>query len=239
MKLLLLFLFYLISLFSSQPSEINEKSTCDNGEKNNMKNENLLFSEYVYKPHSLSLTNIQILQLIGILEQFKPNNICEFGTGVTTDIFEFYCKKYNKNLMTIEHNKKYKREHSKMFKLNKKTNIVIDNVKYKKTNIYVGLEDFFQKYDKKFDLVLIDAPTGETNKYKYGRIQMIDLLVFDLLENEGYFLIHNTEKPCIYNSYSVLISLFKKKNYNTVIEDLGYQKNKRLTIIYFKKKDSK
>ena len=26
---------------------------------------------------------------IGILEQFKSNNIGEFGTGITTDIFEF------------------------------------------------------------------------------------------------------------------------------------------------------
>ena len=119
MKLLLLLLFYFINLISSQQSEINEKS-CDNREKNTMKNENIIFSQYVYKPHALSLTNIQILQLIGILEQFKPNNIIEFGTGVTTDVFEFYCKKYNKNLLTIEHNNKYKREHSKMFKLNVK-----------------------------------------------------------------------------------------------------------------------
>ena len=237
MKLLLLLLFYFINLISSQQTEINEKS-CDNREKNTMKNENIIFSQYVYKPHAISLTNIQILQLIGILEQFKPNNIIEFGTGVTTDVFEFYCKKYNKNLLTIEHNKKYKRVHSKMFNLHTKKDIVIDNVKYKQTNIYEGLENFFKKYDKKFDLVLVDAPIGETNKYKYGRIQMIDLVVFDLLENEGYFLIHNTEKTCIYNSFNVLISLFKKKNYNTVIEDLGYKNNKRLTIIYFKKKGS-
>ena len=189
---------------------------------------------YTYEPNSFSLTNIQMLQVIGILEQFKPNNICEFGTGITTDVFELYCKKYNKNLLNIEHNIKYQRDHSKIFKLNKKKDIIINKIKYSQTNIYEGLEDFFKNYEKKFDLVLIDAPMGETNKYKYGRIQMIDLLVFNLLSNEGYFLIHNTEKPCIQNSVNVLLSLFKKKNYNTVIENLGYNNNKRLTIIHFK-----
>jgi len=57
-----------------------------------------------------------------------------------------------------------------------------------------------------------------------------------ILEDEGYFLVHNTEKHCIQNSVNILLSLFKKNNYNTVIENLGYNNNKRLTIIHFKKK---
>ena len=226
-----------MNLISSQPQERNSPSKIilDKEEKSTFENESIQSNQYVYKPNSFSLTNIQMLQVIGILEHFKPNNICEFGTGITTDVFELYCKKYNKNLLNIEHSIKYQREHSKLFKLNKKKDIVINNIKYSQTNIYEGLEEFFKSYEKKFDLVLIDAPTGETNKYKYGRIQMIDLIVFNLLDDEGYFLIHNTEKYCIQNSVNILLSLFKKKNYNTVTENLGYNNNKRLTIIHFKK----
>ena len=236
-----------MDLLSFQQPEINVpcKIICNKEEKNTkeeestLENENIQLKQYIYEPNSFSLTNIQMLQVIGILEQFKPNNICEFGTGITTKVFELYCKKYKKNLLNIEHSIKYQRESSKMFKLNKKKDIIINNIKYSQTNIYEGLEEFFKSYDKKFDFVLIDAPTGETNKYKYGRIQMIDLIVFNLLDNEGYFLIHNTEKYCIQISVNVLLSLFKKKNYNTVIENLGYNNNKRLTIIHFKKKINK
>ena len=188
-----------MNLLSLQPPEINSPSKIisDKEEKSTSQNESIQSNQYVYETNSFSLTNIQILQVIGILEQFKPNNICEFGTGITTNIFESYCKKYNKNLLTIEHSIKYQREHSKMFKLNKKKDVVINNIKYSQTNIYEGLEEFFKTYEKKFDLVLIDAPMGETNKYKYGRIQMIDFLVFNLLDIEGYFLIHNTKNIVI------------------------------------------
>ena len=198
--------------------------------------ENKKLLNYNYKLSPISVTNIQALQIIGILEKFRPNNICEFGTGVTTDIFDFYCEKYNKNILTIEHNIKYKRKHSKIFKLIIKGNVTINNIEYKDTNFYNGLENFFKSYHKKFDFILIDAPAGENNKYKYARIQMIDFIIYDLLDNEGYFLIHNVEKKCIENSVNILLSLFKTKNYNIKIEYLGYKKQKTLAIIEFKKK---
>lgn len=84
-----------------------------------------------------------------ILEQFLPNNICEFGAGVSSKIFEFYIQKYNKKLLTIEHDVKFKTKETKLFKLKENTEVVINNVTYKKTNKYVGLEDFFQKYNEK------------------------------------------------------------------------------------------
>ena len=65
---------------------------------------------------------------------------------------------------------------------------------------------------------------------------MIDLLEFDLLENNGYFLIHDTERKNTKNSIKILLSLFKKKRYELKIEYMVNQKNKRLTIINFNKK---
>ena len=62
---------------------------------------------------------------------------------------------------------------------------------------------------------------------------MIDLLVFDLLEDEVYFLIHNTEKPSVKNSLEVLLTLFKQKHYKIKMEVLGYKKFKQMTIINF------
>ena len=225
-------LIYLFYTQSSKEQNLNE-STCKSEKENILKKEKKMYMNYQYKVNAFSVTNIQALQIIGILEQFRPNNIIEYGTGITTDIFEFYCEKYNKNLLTIEHSTKYQRESSVMFKLNFKGNVVIKDVKYKNTNIYEGLEDFFKSYKKKFDFVLIDAPHGEKKTYKYGRLQMIDLLVFDLLEDEGYFLIHNTEKPSVKNSLEVLLTLFKQKHYKIKMEVLGYKKFKQMTIINF------
>ena len=99
-------LIYLFYTQSSKEQNLNE-STCKSEKENILKKEKKMYMNYQYKVNAFSVTNIQALQIIGILEQFRPNNIIEYGTGITTDIFEFYCEKYNKNLLTIEHSTKY------------------------------------------------------------------------------------------------------------------------------------
>ena len=240
MKLLVFKIFYLIYLFSSKKVKTHNKS-CESNNKNidGLEQRNKIINNYEYTINPASITNIQGMLIIGILEKFKPNNICEFGAGVSTIIFENYCEKYNKHLLNIEHNIKYKRKDSKLFNLIENTFVEINSVKYGKTNKYEGLEEFFKNYKRKFDFVFIDGPIGTNSKYNYTRIQMIDLLEFDLLENYGYFLIHDSERKNAKNSINILLSLFKKKGYIIEIEYSVTQKNKRLTIINFNKTISK
>jgi predicted O-methyltransferase YrrM len=240
MKLLIFKFFYFIYLFSSKnvKTENLENKNCELNNKNIdcLGKENKIFNNYEYSINPASITNIQGMLIIGLLEKFRPNNICEFGAGVSTIIFETYCEKYNKKLLNIEHDIKYKRKDSKLFNLIENTFVVINNVKYGKTNKYEGLEDFFKNYKGKFDFVFIDGPFGYNKKYKYTRIQMIDLLEFNLLEDHGYFLVHDTERKNAKNSIQILLSLFKKKGYKVEIEYLSTHKQKRLTIINFNKK---
>jgi len=63
---------------------------------------------------------------------------------------------------------------------------------------------------------------------------MIALLEFNLLENNGSFLIHDTERKNIQNSIRSLLTLFKKKFNVFEIEYLITQKEKRITIIHKK-----
>ena len=188
---------------------------------------------YDYSINSASITYIQGMLLIGILEKFRPNSICEFGAGESTKIFETYCEKYNKKLLNIEHDIKYKRKDSKLFNLIQNTDVMINNIKYENTYKYEGLEDFFKKYKGKFDFIFIDGPFGVNHDYKYTRIQMIDFLEFDLLENHRQFLIHDTERINAQNSIKILLSLFKEKGYEIEIENLETNIQKRLTIINF------
>ena len=243
MKILILKIIYVISLFSQKKSNIQdlENISCESNKQNidYLEEKITKINEYEYTINPSSVTNIQGMLIIGILEKFRPNNICEYGAGVSTTIFETYCQKYNKKLLNIEHDDRYKRKDSKLFKLEEYTNVTINNKLYENTNRYVGLEEFFSNYKERFDFVFIDGPYGTNTRYKYTRIQMIDLLEFDLLQDNGYFLIHDTERENAQNSLKILLSLFKQKGYDLEIEELQTQNMKRLTIINFKKQINK
>ena len=222
MKKLILSFFYIICLYLALDVKSlgidNMNCQSNNKISDNLQKQQNIIGDYNYTINSYSLTHIQGMVLIGILEKFRPNNICEFGAGESTKIFETYCAKYNKNLLNIEHDNKYKRKDSKLFELKENTSVVINNITYEKTNKYEGLEEFFKNYESKFDLVFIDGPFGFNKEYNYTRIQIIDLLEFDLLENQGYFLIHDSERESAINSINILLKLFKDKGYTLVIE---------------------
>ncbi len=233
MKIITL-IFLLIKMISSF-NEGNE--TCEKDKRLNL--EYKLPSLYHYKINSFSLTNIQFIFLIGLLEKYRPNNICEFGAGESTKIFEFYAERYNKSFLNIEQNKKYLYKSSKFFPLKHEASLVINGETYQRNGIYEGLEEFFKNYKKeKFDFVLIDGPFADQNKknYKYVRLQMVYFVEFDLLQDEGYFLIHDSSLPSSINSINILLPLFKQK-YNLEIEYVEKGIPKELAVIKFKKKN--
>ncbi len=229
-------IFLLIKMISSLTEE---DVTCENDKKLNV--EYKLPSLYHYKLNSFSLTNIQFIFLIGLLEKYRPNNICEFGTGESTKIFETYAERYNKSFLNIEQDEKYLYKSSKFFPLKHEASLVINGKTYKRNGIYEWLEEFFKNYQKeKFDFVLIDGPFAnqKKKKYKYVRLQMVYFVEFDLLQDEGYFLIHDSSLPGSKNSIKILLSLFKEK-YDLYIEYVEKGIKQELTVFKFNKKTSK
>jgi hypothetical protein len=72
-------------------------------------------------------------------------------------------------------------------------------------------------------------------KYEYVRLQMVYFIEFDLLQDEGYFLIHDSSSQGSKNSIKILLPLFERK-YDLQIEYVEKGIRKELTVISFKKK---
>ena len=176
----------------------NENKICDNiiQNINDSKIDKTISLNYNYKINGFSITNTQALILIGLLEKFKPNNICEFGAGESTKIFETYIKKYNKKFLNIVQNMTYLYKSSIYFPIKHNVTLVYDGVTYEKNGIYDGLEEFFKNEKPKFDFVLIDGPflDPKIQKYEFNRIQMIDFIEYDLLDDKGFYLVYDTSR---------------------------------------------
>ena len=217
----------------------NKDETCENiiQKKNYLKKVKTISLTYNYKINGFSITNTQALILIGLLETFKPNNICEFGAGESTKIFETYSKKYNKKFLNIEQNIDYIYKSSIYFPIKHNASLVYDGISYEKNGIYDGLEEFFKNLKSKFDFVFIDGPYIDIKKYEYeyNRIQMIDFIEYDLLDDKGFFLVHDTARRADHRSINVLLLLFRKK-YKLKIDYSNKGLPKELTIIKFKKR---
>ena len=230
----IIFLIFLLIKMTFSLTE--EDVTCENDKKLNL--EYKLPSLYHYNVNSFSLTNIQNIFLIGLLEKYRPNNICEFGAGESTKIFETYAERYNKSFLNIEQDEKYLYKNSKLFPLKHEAPLVINGKTYKRNGIYEGLEEFFKNYQKeKFDFVLIDGPYAnqDVKNYEYVRLQMVYFIEFDLLQDEGYFLIHDSSSQGSKNTIKILLPLFEQK-YDLQIEYVEKGIRKELTVISFKKK---
>ena len=101
-----------------------------------------------YKINSFSLTEKQLDFLCKLLEKKRPESILEYWCGVTTKVFEDYCKD-NKGVkyIGVEHDLNYKINNNvHIFELKDNPDIW--------TNLYNGLENFLRQVDTKFDFIL-------------------------------------------------------------------------------------
>lgn len=88
-----------------------------------------------------SITDKQIDQIIILLETYKPANILEYGAGVSTQVFQEYCKENNAKLTTIEHDKTYHYDNNVYFNLNQHGNLSVENCVFNNVCMYEHLDE--------------------------------------------------------------------------------------------------
>lgn len=184
-----------------------------------------------------SITCEQMQKIVELLNEYSSVNILEYGAGVSTRLFEKYCKETNANLTTLEHDKKYHYDNNVYFNLKTCGTVNIGGNIYRNSCVYDGLEDWMNNQSKKFDFVFVDGPFGYF-PHTYSRIQMLDPVVYDCLADNGVLLIHDSERKSSRNSQKELERIFNEKGYVITVEDCLMRKpqnDKLLTIIRFKR----
>lgn len=138
----------------------------------------------------------QYTDLIDLLEDVKPNRICEVGGGISTEIFEQYCAKYNKTMYTIDNHQRFKRENTTVLTVVEETSITINGKTYDNCNIYTGLEEWLEDKEP-FDLLFIDGPAGY-GQYRlsqpYGIVQIMSFLAAGKIADNCIVLVHDSER---------------------------------------------
>lgn len=174
------------------------------------------YKGYNFEYFSGTMTENEFVEMVDILEDFKPKRICELGSGQSTVLFENYCNKSGCELFSIEHNYKYKRKNTIMMKLiDNETNITINGRQYNSCNKYVGFENWLEKQDK-FDFILIDGPFGYGKRlnYKYNRIQILSFAILDKIQDEAFVLYHDSERPNAKTTLEEFENIIKEKGFS-------------------------
>lgn len=197
--------------------------------------------DFKYKNYGFScgigtMTPLQYIRMINLLERYKPKRICELGSGESTKIFNEYCNIEGAISYSIEHDVYWNKYNSIMMNLTEGTQLNIAGNVYERCSKYDGFEQWIESQDR-FDFVLIDAPNDgipENNKnLEYARIQMMDFILMDKLSDKSVVLYHDSERKIAKNTLDEFEKIMDKQGYwyykETVLENdkeiIEYNKN--------------
>ena len=173
--------------------------------------------EFNHSPNCGTLRQEQYVALIDALEEVKPERIIEFGVGQTTRIFEHYCQKYNKTLVSITHEERLARADTHVFPVMENSELTIDGRTYGPINRYYGLEEWLTTQEK-FDFIVIDDPPGfgdaRERLYTHCRIQVIDFPLLDKLADNAIIYYHDSERRNAKATLTELESILNEKNFS-------------------------
>lgn len=192
------------------------------------------YKGYEFNTNDGTMTISQYKYLIDLLEEYQPNRICEFGSGQSTLIFEKYCQKTGAYLVSIEHDLKWKKKQSIIFNLIQNSTLTVKDRVFENCNKYEGLESWLETQEP-FDFIFIDGPPGWgfRQKYKYGRVQVIDFLLLNKLTKQSIVLVHDSQRENIQRTLRQFQKILFERNYEFVRFPDG-NRNKLLTTFYIK-----
>lgn len=185
--------------------------------------------DFKYKDYSFcyeigTMTPLQYIRMINILEEFRPKRICELGSGQSTDIINLYSKKVNATAYSIENDPYWNTHNSIMLPLMENTTITIGNNEYDKCTIYEGFEDWLKGQDK-FDLVFVDAPNDVLpfNRFdlKYSRIQLLSFVFLNKLSDKSMVMYHDSENEWAQNTLN---------EFERILSNYGFTFQKEVVI---------
>jgi hypothetical protein len=148
--------------------------------------------------------------LYKVLNDVKPTNILEYGLGQSSKmIYQYVAHFTNAFAITIEHDEKWEKYFRNAIESEYEVNVKLaelDTVKYKgfDTLSYKRTNDIIPQ--KKFDLILLDAPFGSPH---YSRPQILDLIPY-YLGSSFCILLDDYERPGEKETFVEVCSLLKK-----------------------------
>lgn len=144
---------------------------------------------FVYKgisPGGMAVDYAFFYTLYRVLSSIKPNNILEFGLGQSSKMVHQYASFFNKQAITVEHDKEW----VDFFLQSKEGEYPINILKLDLETIeYKGTESLTYKNclesfkGQRFDLILVDGPFGNMPGLKYSRPQIIDLVKANITDD--------------------------------------------------------
>lgn len=174
-----------------------------------------------------TMTPSQYVYMINLLEECHPSRICEFGSGVSSDIFKVYSDKSSSRIFSIEHDPQYMRHDSSiLMPLKEMTQLDIDGNKYDNCTLYEGFEDWLNGQER-FDLVFIDGPNDgipfNNQNLEYARIQLFDFVLMDKLNDNSVVMYHDSEREVAERTLNEFERLLSKSGFayskEVVVED--------------------
>lgn len=157
---------------------------------------------------------------------------------MTTYIFNQYLQRNPQaSLISIEHDPKYKTDHTILLNLIDHGTIRIGHDQFRNVNYYSSLEDTLK--NQQFDLVLIDGPFSYDPKYQFTRVQMLYFIYDDLLCDNSTFIIHDTQRQSTKRTIFRFKYRLNKMKYKIISTYINHQNSdKEMTVFKIKREKS-
>ena len=157
------------------------------------------------------------------LSSFKPHNILEFGLGQSSKMIHQYASFYNRNAVTVEHDKNWANFFTESIDGDYPVKIKImelDTIDYKgvKALTYKDCKKNFM--GQKFDLILVDGPFGYAPDTIYSRPQIIEIVKNNIADN-FVIIIDDFDRTGEKNTTKEIFDYFNQENIKYVYQEYG------------------
>ena len=165
-----------------------------------------------------------------ILTDCRPNTIVEFGLGESSKFVSAFLDNYltQSSHLVVEQNREWFENFTANFKLSKNTEVKICNVVSKKINGLEtsGYQNINDLVNSKFDLYIIDGPTGSKH---YSRYDIVELAKTFTTNDNFIIIMDDYNRPGEQETVSDLLEALKGKNIK--VHAATYKGSKSVTVI--------
>lgn len=184
-----------------------------------------------FSPGEAAVSYAFLYTLYRVLSSVKPDKVLEFGLGQSSKMVHQYAHFFNKQAITVEHDKDwvdfFMQSKEGEYPVNVKM-LDLETIEYKgeRALSYKNCKDTFQ--GEKFDLIIVDGPFGYLPEFnKYSRPQIIDLVQGNI-SNDFIIIVDDYNRDGEKNTVNEVLDYFKKNNIDYVFREYKSNKNHML-----------